>query len=286
MRFLLLSIVISFPSISLAQKKTYYDYYWNKVKSSKESTYYRTIEKLGQKFMVRDYVTATDQLKQESVCSQTEPQLVYDGVVKVYRPNKNLEVVGNFSNGKKDGLYYSFTESGDSVSIKFYRAGSNEERTVQLWDDTNKSILINGTGTYQSTMETGEQYTAHYRDSLIREAYAVSSSSADTVFLVTDQAATFVGGMKLFYQQISKELRYPEQAVENELEGTVYIQFDITPEGKTVNVLVRKGIGSGCNEEAIRVFTKINEQAQWEPAVHKGRPVKSRLILPVSFRLQ
>lgn len=88
----------------------------------------------------------------------------------------------------------------------------------------------------------------------------------------------YVGMVKF----ISVNLRYPQKANENKIEGTVYVKFVVDSLGNSNEFQIVKGIGSGCDEEAIRL---ISSMPTWIPAKKKGVPIKSEVELPVRFKL-
>jgi protein TonB len=89
------------------------------------------------------------------------------------------------------------------------------------------------------------------------------------------------GGYEGFYKVLRKEMRYPRRAVEAEVSGRVFVEFIIDREGNTTALKVVKGIGYGCDEEAMRVLSKI----KWTAGRKGGKLVKVRMILPVHFSL-
>ncbi len=95
--------------------------------------------------------------------------------------------------------------------------------------------------------------------------------------------AEFPGGLEAMYAFIGKNLNYPSFARENSKEGKVVLSFVIAADGSIQMSEVEKGIGFGCDEEAVRV---INEMPKWTPATQNGKPVAVRLMLPIVFRLQ
>ena len=72
---------------------------------------------------------------------------------------------------------------------------------------------------------------------------------------------------------IAKSIVYPEQARTDEVEGKVFVQFIVEPDGSIGDVTLLRGIGGGCDEEALRV---IKAMPQWKPARFKGKPARSR----------
>lgn len=83
-------------------------------------------------------------------------------------------------------------------------------------------------------------------------------------------------------EYLSGNITYPEDAKEKGISGRVFIQFVIEKDGSVSNVKVMKGIGGGCDEEAVRV---VKSMPKWKPGKQKGKPVRVNYILPVSFKL-
>lgn len=100
---------------------------------------------------------------------------------------------------------------------------------------------------------------------------------------VLDEAPEFPGGMEALYKYISENIQYPEQAKEANIEGRVVMQFTVTEDGNIVNVEVARGIGGGCDEEALRV---VKAMPKWKPAIKDGKPVAGQYALPILFKLQ
>jgi protein TonB len=80
----------------------------------------------------------------------------------------------------------------------------------------------------------------------------------------------------------SKNIRYPQKAINADIEGKVFVTFVVTSSGDVDDVKLLKGIGYGCDEEAIRV---VKAMPKWTPGKNGGREVKVRLNIPIVFRL-
>ena len=89
-------------------------------------------------------------------------------------------------------------------------------------------------------------------------------------------------GMEEFIRYISENLKYPEEAKQSEIEGRVFVQFIVDASGKLKNIQAVKGIGWGCDEEAVRV---MQNAPPWNPAKVADMPVKTRMILPITYKL-
>ena len=105
----------------------------------------------------------------------------------------------------------------------------------------------------------------------------------DEIFTVVEETAAPKGGMQAFYEFVQKKLKYPAQARRMGTEGKVFVQFVINKDGSISDVVAIKGIGAGCDEEAVRI---IQSSPQWTPGKQRGKPVKQRMVLPITFKLR
>ena len=97
------------------------------------------------------------------------------------------------------------------------------------------------------------------------------------------ELAEFPGGFEALGDYIAKSVVYPEQAKTDGVEGKVFVQFIVEPDGNIGDVTLLRGIGGECDEEAMRV---IKAMPQWKPAQFKGKPVRSKYQIPIVFVLK
>jgi periplasmic protein TonB len=104
----------------------------------------------------------------------------------------------------------------------------------------------------------------------------------DKTFIFVEQAPEFVNGLKAMYQFLGDNIKYPAVARENNIEGTVYVGFVVGKDGAIRDVKVKRGIGGGCNEEAIRV---VELMPKWNAGKQNGKPVSVSYTIPIKFKL-
>ncbi len=105
------------------------------------------------------------------------------------------------------------------------------------------------------------------------------------VFTIVDEDAEYPGGYPAMMKFIQDNLNYPPSAIENAIQGKVFLKFIVEKNGQVSNVSVLKGI-SGCEvceEEALRLTTKMNN---WKPAKISGKSVRQWITLPITFALE
>ena len=110
----------------------------------------------------------------------------------------------------------------------------------------------------------------------------VEEEVADEVFTIVEQQPVYPGGMSAFYQFVQKKLKYPSQARRMGIEGKVFVQFVVDKKGNITEVVAVRGIGAGCDVEAVRV---IKSSPKWKAGKQRGKAVKVRMILPITFKL-
>jgi TonB family protein len=108
-----------------------------------------------------------------------------------------------------------------------------------------------------------------------------ATKSEDDVFLVVEESASPIGGITALNEAIQSQLVFPSEAKAKGITGKVFIEFIIEPDGTTSNHKVIKGIGAGCDEEAIRAMLAAN--IRWNPGKQKNVPVRQKYVVPVRF---
>lgn len=104
----------------------------------------------------------------------------------------------------------------------------------------------------------------------------------EEIFTIVEDPASPKGGMAAFYKYVSEKIKYPAQARRMGVEGRVFVEFVIDKDGSITDVKSVKGIGAGCDEEAVRI---LREAPKWTPGKQRGKPVKQRMVLPIIFKL-
>jgi len=102
------------------------------------------------------------------------------------------------------------------------------------------------------------------------------------VYTIVEEMATPENGIKSFYKELSTQIHYPQQARTLGVEGRVFVEFVVNIDGSVSELKIKKGIGAGCDQEALRV---IGLSKNWNPARQRGKAVSQRLVLPVVFAL-
>jgi protein TonB len=110
----------------------------------------------------------------------------------------------------------------------------------------------------------------------------VAAPAEPTEFITAEVMPAYTGGLQAAYKLIGRNLKYPRVAQRNGTEGTVFVTFVISKEGKVTNVSILKGISEECDKEAMRVISLLND---WTPGSQNHRAVNVRMTIPIKFDL-
>ncbi len=113
----------------------------------------------------------------------------------------------------------------------------------------------------------------------------IAPSDSNEIFTIVEKPASPPEGMNGFYQFLAQTMNYPAAARARKQQGSVFVEFVIEKDGSFSDIHVVKGIGAECDAEAIRVVQEYSKDHKWVPGTQKGKAVKTRMVLPISFRL-
>jgi protein TonB len=146
------------------------------------------------------------------------------------------------------------------------------ENTVEIEDD----IEIDAEADQETFIQ---DYTPTFNTEIAEEEII----EEEEIFVVVESMPSFPGGMNKLMEYLQNNLQYPQLAKELNIQGRVFLTFVIEKDGSVTDTKLLRGIGGGCDEEAIRV---VNKMPKWIPGSQRNRPVRVQFNLPVNFRLE
>ncbi|WP_234733766.1 energy transducer TonB [Tellurirhabdus bombi] len=162
-------------------------------------------------------------------------------------------------------------------------AEAPDETTVPTVDDLEKAAPSDKT--VEGDPNAGEMIEAPSTaagPTVVEKAIEVEKKEEEPLLFV-EQQPEFPGGPAAMYEWLSKNMKYPPAAARSNISGKVYLSFVVNADGSIVDEQVTKGIGFGCDEEALRVVKKM---PKWRPGKQSGRPVRVKFNLPIVFALE
>jgi TonB family protein len=152
-----------------------------------------------------------------------------------------------------------YTETREGVESDVFR----EEAGIYKGQNAKRGLALRNSGGAMKKAETDEE--------------------TNSVFISVQQMPSFPGGDAARKKYLSRTIRYPTQAVDDGIQGTIYVSFIVKTDGKITKVKLLRGIGGGCDEEALRVVSKM---PQWIPGSQNGKKVDVLYNMPVSFTIK
>lgn len=211
------------------------------------------------------------QINYNNRSGKTEADYLYanlHGQVKNYNAYNELKSNYTYRNGHMHGKYVEdrgvLTEKGEYCfgtiknNVNFYRGDK-----LRLTDTIVNDISVD------SSFYELNKYS--YRDFRKTTDFKVEKHSLK---------ASFIGGWEKEAEHVLAYIKYPKRAKENKVKGNVILEITVNSLGEATHINLIKGIGYGCNEEAIRL---VEQMPFFEPALYRGIPVESTLIRSIEF---
>jgi len=185
--------------------------------------------------------------------------------------------------GIKDSLKKQITELGLNYNLMTkYTSFLAIDRQFKIDNDVKKStvkqVLPLPEGV--SNLAIGEDARVYYPNSNLIQT--VCEEEDNVVFQVVETMPSFVGGEKALMEFLSKNIKYPEHAKMNNIQGRVIVQFDVDKDGSIVNIEIIRSVSPELDKEAIRV---VKMMPKWNPGKQREKPVKTKYTLPITFKL-
>lgn len=108
------------------------------------------------------------------------------------------------------------------------------------------------------------------------------TGNGSAIYKNVEEPPQYPGGAKGLKKYLSDNVKYPSTAKENGIQGTVTVLFVVNEDGSVSDIKIQKGIGGGCDQEAVRI---VQEMRKWKPGKQGGQPVRVYQILPITFKL-
>ncbi|WP_075350679.1 energy transducer TonB [Algoriphagus marinus] len=132
------------------------------------------------------------------------------------------------------------------------------------------------------SLKIGVASLALFAFSAFLETSEAMAQTQQEIHKEVDQMPVPPGGMEGFTKYMIENLKYPASAKENKIEGKVFVSFVVKPDGSIENPEIIRGIGGGCDEEAMRM---VANSGTWTPGIKDGKAVATQMVLPVMFKL-
>ncbi len=309
--FTLLTFALCAQSYGQAVLTYYYDKDGKEVYSTDNIKFKRIITpQTDGLFFIREYYSS-DTLKLEGVASKYEPFLSFEGIVKSYWENGNLNEEVNYEKNRKKGIGKTYYANGQlkEVAEHFYEnlpdsSALAKTKLLSYFDSIGVQQVKDGKGYSiqqgNCWVEQGK-YLNGFKDSIwVGEALESSTSYQETYMngaLVSgisikngknhpysqiELMPEFEGGITTFYKFVGKTYIYPALALKKGVSGRLILSFVVEKDGRLTDIKILKDMGYGTGEAGARMLRKSPE---WNPGRQRGIPVRVQYTLPISLNL-
>ena len=149
---------------------------------------------------------------------------------------------------------------------------------TQKEDNTARGVVT------QEGSDDADKFKAVQEQVVVKEPEPeVVKPKEEEIFVAVEQHAEFPGGQAALMKWLSNNIRYPESAQQNDIQGRVIVKFVVEKDGSIGQATIAKGVDKDLDREAIRVVKKM---PKWQPGKNNGVAVRSYFTLPVTFKLQ
>lgn len=212
------------------------------------------------------------------------------------KPNEELYYVLKSDKTIKHGKYKK-SYNGKLIEEGFYKNGVKDSLWTEYSRRNGKKVAQ---GNYSDAMRFGE-WKFYNTSGKLEQQYNYSTGELifpkfengydhiivegeDTIKVKADRPPLYLGGEMRLMEFIGLNIKFPRMALENGISGVVIVNFTLNPDGTASNHNVIRGIGGGCDEEAIRVVKLIPNN--WLPPTVNGKPISVDYNLPIRFILK
>lgn len=212
------------------------------------------------------------------------PQAIVDRFEAVKKANPNSTYLLVEFNEEADRLLEKMEKAhGIPKSIELFTPdkGSYKNGTMNT---SPEKISFNQSKEWEIASQTsGERTFAIIEYNEMVKQVAANARDENGVYTIVDEPPTPENGMPSLYGELAQKMFYPLEARQKGLEGTVYVEYVVLEDGSLTDVNAKRGIGGGCDEAAVAAVKAMN--IKWIPGKVDGASVKSKMILPIAFKL-
>ncbi|WP_026903608.1 energy transducer TonB [Pedobacter glucosidilyticus] len=200
---------------------------------------------------------------------------------KLYRVHK-IELPPKTLNSAKAGTQVTTPKEAAQKEIKYTSFKPTPDDLVAKEAPTLEELETGIISSVDKAGEAGGLNATHTEGTNGTLDAGTTTDSGNEYLVSAEEMPEFPGGMTAWAKYLNRNLQYPAVARENEIQGRVTVSFVVERNGEITNIKVLRGIGAGCDEEAIRV---IKKSPLWKPGKQNGKAVRVSYVIPIVFRL-
>jgi TonB family protein len=229
----------------------------------------------------------------QTFSSDSLVNIIYDN--KLFEQDQGVQLIKQEKFEEANSYLNTILEKDDLNKDAYFKRGvvnwelndtlaaCRDWSSVLAMGDTASFLLLESRCNATMIIEDDKIPSTEYKKMFASELSQKPGSVKTTAKTVVEVMPEFPGGDIALMKYLSSNLHYPDQAKIHNVQGRVYVNFIISSRGKVLFPYVVRGIGSGCDQEAIRI---IKNMPLWKPGKQNGKAVPVRFNVPVKFALK
>ena len=199
--------------------------------------------------------------------------------IKNFRTESYLQVLANQALGSNSFLMNHFASSNLKMRINMLNTRNTKRYKLANYVP---AIMLGGGLLLSFSFTPMESKTAFVNTEKTTRPVPVTDTTDNEVFSVVEEMPTFPGGQKALITWLQTNLKYPKEAQEKKIQGTVMIQFIVQKDGSIVKPEILRSADPILDKEALRL---VSLMPKWTPGKQRGKSVNTRFVLPIVFKL-
>jgi hypothetical protein len=257
----------------------YYKENGKPTKKIEKSAFYLKVIHTKDRFYYQAFQTETDQLVQETELKSWDPLIEHGKTTYYDKSSESFVATGYYKDGDLSGQWIFKTEKGfdtidySNADLKYmsdYRV--NPKKTYTIVDQM--PMMDYGADLKQMRRMLDEQITQS-------EETIQTEKDQEQILNLKRQISNL--NLKAFARYKADKLHYPIRARNNDIHGTVYLQFVLDETGKVVEPIVMFGVDRDLDKEAVRLVNSMDSMDCWSVGMHEGKPVRVAITVGVRF---
>ena len=179
----------------------------------------------------------------------------------------------------------------EKIAAVWTREGKQCVKEGNGWAVRGQQLISQGfvqngdkTGRWIAKFADSTLYTDEIYEAGILKTGTIHDKGDVRTYAEIEKSPEFQGGLPALGMFLAQNIKYPTYASKNNISGKVYLTFVVCEDGSLCDYEILKGIGGGCDEEALRVVKQMS--GKWKPGLQYGKKVRVKYNMPVSFVLQ
>ncbi len=211
----------------------------------------------------------------------TNHEFIADAVVSRNSQNQSYPslIVRQLFNYVDLSIGSYFNQSQTLLRIKMLKQAAKKTPTLKLVMSVPLTMMLMLIMSFKAGLEFKN---IPITDSMLPETISNTLPDKEEIFTIVEEQPLPTGGMGAFYKYVGKNLHYPDEAKKSGIEGKVFAKFMVDKNGKLSHVTILKGIGYGCDKEAIKV---LENSPKWIVGKNGGKTVNVWMTIPIIFKL-